>query len=204
MTTKEETVPSSQLIAAIHQVQQSIGVIQKSKTADVQKYKYKYADLGSIWRELRPLLAVNGLTVMQPITYKNGVDMLTTKIYHKSGECMTEDMRLILTNDDPQKQGAAITYARRYQLISMLGIVVDDDNDAADHRMADGEMVKEWVRAYMVMVQGNNPDVSPTYNDFITFMQEVYQKHPKYIRATEHNTVLATINAFNTDKTVKE
>lgn len=45
-------------------------------------------------------------------------------------------MPLMLAKDDPQGQGSAITYARRYSLMAMLSLVADVDDDAQSTRSA--------------------------------------------------------------------
>lgn len=197
MTSSESIV---NVLAAIHNVQQALEVIGKDSKADVQKYTYKYASMSHIWNQVKPLLKKEGLTVIQTPT--SGIsgqfgDFLQTTIYHSSGEFISDTMRLVITRDDPQGFGSAITYARRYALTSMLGIVTDDDNDAATQRLADGEMKKEWVRAYTVMSKKIAPDHQPTNSEFIKFMEETYGKHPTRVLAKEHQQVLDTIKAFD-------
>lgn len=185
-----------QVVAAIHEVQQAVEVIKRGETADTGKYKYNYASLSKIWVELKPVLKKNGLTIMQPPSF-NISDQLETWIMHSSGEWVYTTMRLIITREDPQGMGSAISYARRYALLASLGIVTDDDNDATTQRLADGEMKKDWVRAYTVMSRKIDPDHVVTNQEFIKFMTDVYGKHPTAVLAREHQNVLDTINAFD-------
>lgn len=184
------------IIPAIHKVQQEIGIIGRKEKADVGKFSYKYASLSTIWGKLMPLMEDNGLTVMQSPTSDMG-DLLTTTIFHSSGQFIQDRMRLITKSDDPQGIGAAISYARRYAITSMFGIVTDDDNDAVTQREATGEMKKDWVRAFTVVSKKNNPEQAPTQSQFMTFMTDVYGKHPSRVLAKEHQQVLDTINAFD-------
>jgi hypothetical protein len=188
---------NKQVIAAIHKVQQAIDIIKREETADTGKYKYNYASLSKIWLQVKPELEKNELTVMQPPVFES-IDSLETWIHHSSGEYAMTKMRLIITREDPQGMGSAISYARRYALLATLGIVTDDDNDATTQRLADGEMKRDWVRAYTVVSKKTNPDHIPTNMEFIKFMTEVYGKHPSSVLAKEHQTVLDTINAFDT------
>jgi hypothetical protein len=189
------------VLKAIHNVQQALEVIGRTEKADVGKYSYKYASMSTIWNELKPLLKREGLTIIQAPSSTDGQahgDFLTTGIYHESGEFMTTTSRLVITRDDPQGYGSAITYARRYALVSMLGIITDDDNDASTQRLADGEMKKEWVTAFTVIQKKVAPDTAVTNAMFINFMTEVYGKHPSKVLAKEHQHVLDTIKAFDT------
>jgi hypothetical protein len=197
MTTSKDYM---NVIKSIHNVQQNVGVVGKKSTADTGKYKYRYADMTTIWNAIRSELNAQKLTIVQsPTSTSNNVlgDFLTTTVYHETGEFITDTMRLITNRDDPQGLGAAITYMKRYMIVSMFGLVTDDDNDAADSRQADGEMKKEWVRAYAIVAKKANPEAIVSNNDFIKFMTDVYGKHPTKVLAREHQAVLDTINAFS-------
>lgn len=190
----------TQVIAAIHEVQQEMEVIQRGETAKVKTakadYSYKYASFPRIWVDLKPKLKKHGLTLMQPPSFDMS-DNLETWIFHSSGEWVMSAMRLIIVRDDPQGHGSAITFARRYAALATLGLVTDDDNDATTQRRADGEMRRDWVRAYTIMAKKNAPDHDPTYSEFTKFIQEVYGKNPNDILAKEHQQVLDTIKAFD-------
>lgn len=95
-------------------------------------FKSKYADLATIWDSIRPLLSKHGLSVIQGADGMNdsGHIFYNTTILHTSGEWMSYCVPIKPTKDDPQGMGSAITYARRYGLSAMLGIVADEDDDA--------------------------------------------------------------------------
>ena len=189
------------LIKSIHQVQQEIDVMQRNATADVGKYSYKYTPFPDMWVILKPLLKKYNLTVIQiPVCESGNMqgDFLETEIIHNlTGETRKYHSRLIITRDDPQGYGSALTYAERYIIKTIFKIVTDDDNDATTQRLADGEMKKEWVQAYTVVAKKQNPDHIPTNTEFINFMTEVYGKHPSKILAKEHQSVLDIIKAFD-------
>lgn len=85
----------------------------------------KYADLATIIKETRPLLSKHGLALVQGC---NG-NILTTRLIHKSGQWMESNLELSVPKwIDPQKVGAAITYARRYEQAAMLNIAQTDDD----------------------------------------------------------------------------
>src|SRR5690606_35155547 len=64
-----------------------------------------------------------------------------------SGTEITEYMIMVLTRQDPQALGAAITFYRRYMLTSMLGLIPDDDNDAREQRLATAQQKMQIVGA---------------------------------------------------------
>lgn len=94
------------------------------------KYKFEYADLAIILDTVRPVLAKNGLAVSQPVAFKDGKIFVTTKIRHVSGVVVEEATLDGKDPGAPQQQGSLISYLRRYQLVSILGITADDDDDA--------------------------------------------------------------------------
>lgn len=101
-----------------------------AKTTSNPFFKSKYADLASVVEMAQPILAKHGLAVVQvPEIANDGGDVLTTVITHSSGEYIGSSMRLYPVKNDPQAQGSAITYARRYAYCALLGIVSDDDDD---------------------------------------------------------------------------
>ena len=93
-------------------------------------YKKKYATLDTIWEAIRKPLSANGLSVAQTIGLQDGKSILETTLYHSSGEWISGIMLVNPVKDDPQSLGSAISYARRYSLSAMLGIVADEDDDA--------------------------------------------------------------------------
>ncbi len=93
-------------------------------------FKTKYADLNSVWEAIRRGLAENGLSVVQGGQESSHADRITicTRILHVSGEWIEDSLELYVSKHDPQACGAAITYARRYGLAAMLGVVQEDDD----------------------------------------------------------------------------
>src|ERR1700744_2383220 len=93
-------------------------------------FKSKYADLQAIWDAASKPLADNGLAVSQwPNSMESGQPCLTTLLVHESGEWIEADYPLISDRQNAQGFGSALTYAKRYALASILGIVADEDDD---------------------------------------------------------------------------
>lgn len=92
--------------------------------------------------QVLPLLNKNGLVLLQwptALERRTSVDeiqlgttpALRTKLIHvASGESMEDTMPIVLDKDNSQGLGSALTYARRYALMSVLGLVADVDDDA--------------------------------------------------------------------------
>lgn len=93
-------------------------------------YKSKYATLDTIWETIRKPLSENGLSVAQTMNLIDDKSVLETTLYHTSGEWISGTQLVNPVKDDPQSLGSAISYARRYSLSAILGIVTDEDDDA--------------------------------------------------------------------------
>jgi hypothetical protein len=95
-------------------------------------FKSRYADLAGVWDACREPLAANGLAIMQsPGEIGDKNITLTTMLAHESGEWIQSQFTIPVSKPDAQGVGSAITYARRYALAAMVGIVQDDDDGNA-------------------------------------------------------------------------
>jgi hypothetical protein len=123
---------------AIFDIQQECPFIGKDSTNP--HFKSKYASLEDIWSTLRPLFAKYGLMVSQvPGDIVNGnVEVITQLVHLESQQFFLTRGVMPMGKEGPQAAGSAITYARRYFLCPMLGIVAgeDDDAEAAEGRDA--------------------------------------------------------------------
>lgn len=91
-------------------------------------FKSKYASLFAILDNIQIPLAESGLSFVQFPTGDNG---LTTILMHSdSGEYIQAEYFMKPSKDDPQGHGSAITYMRRYALGAILGLNIDEDDDA--------------------------------------------------------------------------
>lgn len=91
--------------------------------------KTLYADLGSVWEACRKPLTDNGIAVFQHIvTGPDGKLWLDTILMHESGEALTSRIPLLLGQQTMQGVGSAITYARRYGLLTAVGVTAEDDD----------------------------------------------------------------------------
>lgn len=114
-----------EITKAIIKLQASLDTVHKSGKSNWGKY----ATLVSVQEEILPKLKECGLAIVQPLSHLDGQPAIRTTLLHESGESISEVTPLILPKNDPQGQGSAITYARRYSLASIVGLVIDDDDD---------------------------------------------------------------------------
>lgn len=96
-------------------------------------FRNKYVSLPKLLETVRPVLNKAGLVLTQTPTFtSDGTHALRTRILHAdSGEYLEDTMILLLGKQDAQGQGSAITYARRYAILSMLGLAGEEDDDGA-------------------------------------------------------------------------
>jgi hypothetical protein len=129
MKTSEQT---NELIAALVKVQ--LPTLPKG----AQGYGYKYTPLDVVIEAMRQPLAKHGLSIVQfpatpPVEYFPAV-ALTTRLMHTSGQWLEDTMIMPVPQvgkaNDAQNYGAALTYARRYALTSILCIAADEDVEA--------------------------------------------------------------------------
>jgi hypothetical protein len=119
-----------ELAAALAKVQAEIGSAAKSSTNP--HFKSKYADLSEVWAAWQTVGPKNGLSITQTVKLLDGgAQALVTTLLHSSGESITSEMLLTPTKNDMQGIGSAMTYARRYSMAAMVGIVQDDDDGNA-------------------------------------------------------------------------
>ena len=111
---------------ALSQFQAKMGKVNKDATNPF--FNSKYATLSNILEAIKMPLQESGLSFTQFPTGQNG---LTTLLMHgESGEYMQTDYFMNPTKSDPQAQGSAISYMRRYALAAVLGLNIDEDDDA--------------------------------------------------------------------------
>lgn len=100
--------------------------------------KSRYATLNSVMAASRDALLDNGIWLCQcpvPVETPGAIGLMTKLTHTESGQWQSSLTVVPLPRADPQGMGSAITYARRYALTAMLGLVTeDDDGEAASLR----------------------------------------------------------------------
>ena len=97
---------------------------------------FRYAPLSSGLDIVRKTLSQHGIATVQTtsIDESAGIVRLSTVLAHASGEWIASDWPVcpITETERPHRMGAALTYARRYSLFTLVGIAGEDDLDAPD------------------------------------------------------------------------
>ena len=102
-------------------------------------FRNRYADFTAVMDACRQPLSDNGLSVMQYTETVNDQLKLVTLIAHMSGQFIKSYFPLNPAKMDSQSIGSSLTYAKRYCLSAMLGIVSDDDDDDSEAAMGRGQ-----------------------------------------------------------------
>jgi hypothetical protein len=107
-----------------------------SNRADEPGRTFRYASLSSGLDIVRKVLGEHGIATMQTTTIDQDIQTvsLTTVLAHASGEWIASDWPVCALREmaAPRRMGAALTYARRYALFTLVGIAGEDDLDAPD------------------------------------------------------------------------
>ena len=107
------------------------------KTATNPHFKSRYADLSAVVEAVIDSLNDNGIALLQ-VTHPSDTGIaIETLLIHESGEKLSGGVLTVpAAKQDPQGYGSALTYARRYSLMSTCGIAPeDDDGNAASKKV---------------------------------------------------------------------
>ena len=128
------------LAAALAKAQAELVNPEKSLTATIRpgrpgegERSFRYAPLSSGLDIVRKTLGQHEIATTA-IDREAGLVNLTTMLAHASGEWIASDWPVcpVAETANPQRMGAALTYARRYALFTLVGIAGEDDLDAPD------------------------------------------------------------------------
>jgi hypothetical protein len=141
MQRSSETIGT--IAAALAKAQAELVNPEKSLVATIRpdghggaERSFRYAPLSSGLDIVRKTLSQHEIATMQTtaIDQTAGIVNLTTVLAHASGEWIASDWPVCAIGETktPHRMGAALTYARRYALFTLVGIAGEDDLDAPD------------------------------------------------------------------------
>src|SRR5437868_6923926 len=141
MQRSSETIGA--IAAALAKAQIDLINPEKSLTATIRSpfpheadRSFRYASLANGLDLVRKSLGRHEIATVQTtsIDEATGLIRLTTTLAHSSGEWVSSDWPVCPVSEttSPQRMGAALTYARRYALFTLVGIAGEDDLDAPD------------------------------------------------------------------------
>jgi hypothetical protein len=131
------------IASALAKAQSELSNPEKSLTATIRSpfpregdITFRYASLASGLDIVRKSLGQHEIATIQTtrVDETTGQIRLTTLLAHASGEWISSDWPVCASSETaaPHRMGAALTYARRYALFTLVGIAGEDDLDAPD------------------------------------------------------------------------
>jgi hypothetical protein len=141
MQRSSETIGA--IAGALAKAQTDLVNPEKSLTATIRSpfpregdRSFRYASLSSGLDLVRKSLGRHEIATVQTTSIDEGAGLirLTTTLAHSSGEWVSSDWPVCPVSEtaSPHRMGAALTYARRYALFTLVGIAGEDDLDAPD------------------------------------------------------------------------
>src|SRR5271169_6517911 len=146
MQRSSETIGA--IAAALAKAQAELTNPEKSLVATIRAsgprepdQMFRYAALSSGLDIVRKALGGHEIATVQTtaIDKEDGLIRLTTTLAHASGEWLSSEWPVCAISETvaPRRMGAALTYARRYALFTLVGIAGEDDLDAPDLGVGD-------------------------------------------------------------------
>src|SRR5580700_7593646 len=142
-TMQQSSSSIANLAAALAKAQIALVNPEKSLVATIRQggasgteQSFRYAPLSSGLEIVRKTLGEHEIATVQTTAIDQGAGIvnLTTVLAHSSGEWISSDWPVCAISETatPRRMGAALTYARRYALFTLVGIAGEEDLDAPD------------------------------------------------------------------------
>lgn len=151
---KQTTIEAAPTLAFA--MSEAFGAIQAAtKDSRNPHYKSKYADLSAVIDAIKPALVDRQLFFTQRTEPVERGVQVETVLHHANGEEMSLGKLFVPANkQDAQGFGSALTYARRYALVTAFGVPVeDDDGEAARKAPAEKRAVSLKDETWAELVQ---------------------------------------------------
>lgn len=133
----------TKLIGALIAAQGEFAPAVKRKTNPA--FRSKYVDLEGVLDAVTPALLAHRIALVQQPDLIDGVLVLVTRLIHESGEWLGCTYPINPVKHDPQGEGSALTYARRYSAMTLCGIAPeDDDGNAASQRPVERSTPRQY------------------------------------------------------------
>lgn len=126
----EASETQASLFVALMNLQNELDPIKKTETNP--HLSTTYANLTMLWNAIRAPLATHGLLVLQePHSHSRGAMVTTTVVHVESGEWRHSTLFIPARKADAQAFGSALSYCRRYSLLTVLSLMTTDDDGHA-------------------------------------------------------------------------
>jgi hypothetical protein len=213
------------IAAALAKAQAELANPEKSLIATIRASNprendqtFRYAALSSGLDIVRKALGGHEIATVQTtaIDKEAGLIRLTTTLAHSSGEWLSSEWPVCAMNETatPRRMGAALTYARRYALFTLVGIAGEDDLDAPDLNLrveaVKGGMASSTGRAEIAELEPGQAETAEgaeakTEADAETTSRLSHDRvEGRYERARKEARVRSTRAALNVDESAAQ
>lgn len=129
---KPEPEVMAPLFEALAKSQAEFGSVKATSRVTFKNVDFKFAPLSDILGAVRPALNNNGLTLTQqtkhiPFGNANGLKVVTTLLHESGASYAIESVPVFYNVNDIKNLGAQVTYLRRYEVKTLLGIEADSE-----------------------------------------------------------------------------
>lgn len=120
------------LFEALAKSQAEFGSVKATSRVTFKNVDFKFAPLSDILGAVRPALNNNGLTLTQqtkhiPFGNANGLKVVTTLLHESGASYAIESVPVFYNVNDIKNLGTQVTYLRRYEVKTLLGIEADSE-----------------------------------------------------------------------------
>ena len=156
------------LFEALAKAQAEFGTVTATSRVTFKNVDFKFAPLSEILGAVRPALNKNGLTLTQqtkhiPFGNANGLKVVTTLLHESGASYAIESVPVFYNVNDIKNLGAQVTYLRRYEVKTLLGIEADSEELDMDN----------------VPNQSQSPQETGNYGNNYTYQSNAQAKTPR-------------------------
>ena len=185
------------IATALVKAKQAFGLVLKSK--DNPFFKSKYADLSACLEAVDQACLDNGIVLYQE-TFEDATGVTVETVFlHESGESLRcGKLHVPAAKQDPQGYGSALSYARRYSLMTACGIAAeDDDGNAAQRKAPDIAAIIRGISGAVSL------DILRANHDAAISMLDL-SSHPQVVTATKKRKLELQPNKLQAEKQERE
>ena len=156
-TTKQtDTAPPAAQTLAEALAAAQLEITDPAKDAVNPHFRSRYADLATVLKTVRPVLAKHGIALTQTTQVDEQSRLLLVTRLHWGNEELCGYYPIQPVKADPQGYGSALTYARRYTIQAIVGVAADDDDDGNAASAAPSKPAHDELATFIAQVKACN------------------------------------------------
>ena len=196
---------TNELFAALSVFQ---GQLEHAKK-DISKkgLSYKYADLAGCIDTAKPVLAANGLAVVQMMGSDGNGQTLITVLTHKSGQYISSETPMpngklqgAAGSNPVQVLGSVITYMRRYAFAAITGMAQEDDDGCISGQQGNQKSYQQKQNQIQLISESQQVDLKAVIEENRFSLDQVLQyfniKSLSEVPANQYQNIINTIKGW--------